>query len=227
MSVFSSFRTFSTEANYSNSMALPLKCGLLAVYICLCFSQPNCVHSKSSRIQRISSLIHDIMANDDQHSSLWLKTCWPITENVHFLKSTQRSYKLLQHALEADVNWDETQHFHHVWLAVDMNCAESVRFVVNTSVTYFGHPFRWILIDGSDDVYERLHLLPDNNVILAEFDGGSARYGLRQGELLFKNKSNNKNSFEKHQNRRIKCSLFENSSPNPLFRSPNSLKLIE
>lgn len=165
-------------------MALQRKC-LLAVYICLCFSQPHCVHSKSSRIQRISSLIQDVMANDDQHSSLWLKTCWPKTENLHFLKSTRRSYKLLQHALEADVSWDESEHFHHVWLAVDMHCEESVRFVVNTSGTYFGHPFRWILVDGTDDVYGRLHLLPDNNVILAAFDDGSDQYDLRQGELLF------------------------------------------
>lgn len=163
-------------------MANSLIC-LFSVYFCLYSHQSHFVRSTSSHIELVSSLIVDVMRNDDEHSTLWLKSCWSRTEHLRFLKSTNRSYKLLQNALEADVDWTESQHFHHVWLAVDLNCPESIQFVMNTSDTHFGHPFRWILIHATDDIYDGLHLLADNNVIFAEFDEERNRYDLRQGNV--------------------------------------------
>lgn len=136
-----------------------------------------------NRIETISNLIRDVLDNSDKHSSFWMKSCWPKFEALRLLRSTNRSYMLLKNPIEGDVAWDEYQrYYHNIWFAVDMNCEESIQFLTKTNKMYFRHPFRWILIDGNSEVFEHLHLLPDNNVILAEFDTARNRYSLVQGE---------------------------------------------
>lgn len=145
------------------------------------------ISAEENRIEIVSNLIRDVLDNDDKHSSIWMKNCWPKIETLKFLKSTNRSYMLLQNPIESDVAWDEYQRrYHNVWFVVDVNCVESIQFLINMNKMYFRHPFRWILIDGNNDLLEHLHLLPDNNVIMAEFDMVRHRYLLIQGEDLCK-----------------------------------------
>lgn len=165
---------------------------LLGAYYCLCF-HAYFVCPQTNRAKITQNLIRSIIVNEDGFSSIWLKNCQSKSDNLNFLKTTNRSFKLLQNALDVDVNWMERCDRHNFWFVVDLSCKASIDFVLKTNQTYFGHPFRWILIDGHVGIYENLHLLPDSNVIIAEFDEGTKGYILRQGTILsFSHKNENK-----------------------------------
>lgn len=137
---------------------------------------------QENRITIISSLIRDVAENDDKHSSLWLKNCWSKSENLKFLKSTNRSYMLLQNGIETDVKWNEyNRQIQHFWFAIDLSCEDSLQFLMNTNTMYFTHPFRWILIDGNKNIYEKLVLPTDSNVVIAESANTDGHYVLKQG----------------------------------------------
>lgn len=156
----------------------------LLVFASLCVDfQFIFISADRNRNGIVSSLIRDVLDNEDKHSCFWMKSCWPKFETLKLLRSTNRSYVLLQNPIRSDVAWDEYQrYYHNVWFGVDMNCEESIQFLANTNKMYFRHPFRWILIDGNSDIFEHLHLLPDNNVIWAQFDMARNRYSLVQGK---------------------------------------------
>lgn len=141
-------------------------------------------HRQSARIKIQKKLIRNVVENDDPHPSVWLKNCWSTTENVEFFKTnTNHTYKRLQGALEADVDWNGRRYYQNVWFAVDMACAASEEFVRKTNESYFGHPFRWILIDGNAAILDRLRLFMDSNVIFAHFEEADDRYVLGQGKI--------------------------------------------
>lgn len=154
---------------------------LLTILFTLSFEK-CVVNAQQNRNTIISSLIQDIAENDDKHSSLWLKNCWSKSENLKFLKSTNRSYMVLQKGIEADVKWNEYhRQIQNFWFAIDLSCEDSLQFLLNTNKMYFTHPFRWILIDGNKEIYEQLVLPTDSNVVLAEPADINGRYVLRQG----------------------------------------------
>lgn len=155
---------------------------ILQCYATFC---PSFAHRESARIKVLQNLIRNVVGNDDPHPSVWLKNCWSTTENLEFFKSiTNHTYKRLQGALEADVDWNGRRYYQNVWFAVDMECDASEEFVRKTNESYFGHPFRWILIDGNAAIWDRLRLFMDSNVIFAHFEEAADRYSLRQGKFF-------------------------------------------
>lgn len=137
----------------------------------------------SYRYQDVSKLVKDVIENEQVPSVLWAKTCWPKIDDFNFVRSFEIPMQIVKS--NSPINLMLNGITNKLWFFIDMNCEASFDFLMNTQDTYFTHPYRWIIVDASNDSIENLAFLPGSNVILANQQLNSAKYELRQGLFSF------------------------------------------
>lgn len=167
-------------------MILPKYCIALAFlpfYLVFAFANEN-------RVESLARLMRDLIKSEKSESIFWLKNCWHKHDNLKLIKSLHVSVKLTKTLFPINLTKVDDENNRNVWITIDMKCSDSNDFLKNMNQTYLGHPFRWIIIDGQESIYEKLSILPDSNVILVNsIDNNHSKYLLRQGKS-FKFKEN-------------------------------------
>lgn len=151
---------------------------------------PFCSVFAENRIEMMAHLIRDLIKNEENESIFWMKNCWQKHDSLKFIESLHVSIKLIKNSLATNFTKFDGENNRNVRIFIDMKCSDSIDFLKDVNQTYLGHPFRWIIVDGQDFVYEKLNILPDSNVILANFNENRSVYQLKQGKVLkFETKS--------------------------------------
>lgn len=136
-------------------------------------------YNLKQRSESISTLVKDLIKNEEVSSMLWVKTCWPKTDDFKLTQIISIPIQIVKsHNL---VNISVTDNTNKQWFLVDMSCGNSSHFLSNIDEHYFAHPFRWIIVDATNDSIRNLLFLPDSNVILANQEETSGKYILKQG----------------------------------------------
>lgn len=172
-------------------MIFPKYCIALAFlpfYLVLAFANEN-------RVESLARLMRDLIKSEKSESIFWLKNCWHKHDNLKLIKSSHVSVKLTNTLFPTNLTKVDDENNRNVWITIDMKCSDSNDFLKNVNQTYLGHPFRWIIIDGQESIYEKLSILPDSNVILVNSMDNHSKYLLRQGKSFNFEEKNNFNYY--------------------------------
>lgn len=153
---------------------------IIAIFL-ISVSNFSTVHSHNSVL--LSKLAKDIIENERVPSILHAKTCWSKSDDIAFVKDNSMPMQIVNSIAPIDLPYDDNSN--KQWFFVDMNCKQYSTFLVSVDEKYFSHPYRWILIDATNDSIEHLHFLPDSNIILANRDPNSEQFHLKQGKINF------------------------------------------
>lgn len=143
--------------------------------------QSKIVHN---RPKILTKFVKDLIENEKVPSTMWMKACWTKIDELNFIKSISIPIQIARpSATKIDLRIDENKN--KQWFLIDVKCGEeAVDFLSSTDPKYFAHPFRWIIVDATQDAIQNLTLLPDSNIILANQDEQTEKYILKQGKHL-------------------------------------------
>lgn len=147
--------------------------------------------------------VNDILANENVPSAIVVKaTNWSKNEMVRFSKFIDSSVKVLQ--ADGILNHSLDEYSNKIWFFIDMTSEGSREFVLTVKSSsllminsihflnyfqadpqYYGHPYRWILFDISEEqinALKHLHFLPDSNILLVHSKSRSQLFNLQQSK---------------------------------------------
>lgn len=137
----------------------------------------------TASVDTIAKIIGNITESDENPSTLIAFNCWPKAHKIDFAASI----KLPTHMLSIDhrnISRHFKRHANSVRVFVDMRCAGSAEFLRKVDESYFGRPFRWILLGPDNDQLAEFAFLPDSEVIAAHFNEEGQLYNLNYGNFM-------------------------------------------
>lgn len=148
---------------------------IIIVFLLFSVQQSFCF----SRGEVVGKLLHDILRGERSPAILSARICWTKSEQIAFVKELPYMIQFIETSAHlSHINADQTN---KIYYFVDMNCSDSQPFIVSVNEKFFGHPYRWILLNGNAKNLSSLSFLPDSNVILANaIENG---FKLAQGKL--------------------------------------------
>lgn len=138
------------------------------------------VHNQN--IAALSQLTSDIIENERVPSILYAKACWPIVDEIAFVKSF--SIPIQYDDSNTPINLPTDENTNKQWFFIDMNCKQYSNFLSSVDEKYFAHPYRWIIFDAKNESIQHLNLLPGSNIILANRNSNSGQFELNQGWVV-------------------------------------------
>lgn len=130
-------------------------------------------------IKVISKLVQDLIKTESINI-LTVVSCWPQTDKFHFVKTLNIPIQMAGPSKMPTRVIDESTN--KQWYFMDMRCIESHEFLLNIESAFFGHPYRWILLEPIADKLNKSTFLTDSNVLLINFNSNLSRAELKQGK---------------------------------------------
>lgn len=152
---------------------------ILSIIAIVQLSSIYCLSEFERRVS-LTKLVQDIIKNENVPSVLFANICWNKYDQQILSRTFGNSAKVNENFNSFDLRFDEATN--KIWFFIDMHCNGADHFLRNLNQKYFAHPFRWIITDGTEQTIVDLHLLPDSNVILVNFDDSQNQYILNQGK---------------------------------------------
>lgn len=141
----------------------------------------NLLAASSQRSEELSMLVKHIVDHERVRCVLSAKTCWAKNDELTFAKTVSIPIQMIKTAESIDLPVDENTN--RQWFFVDMNCDRNSNFLSNVDEKYFAHPYRWIIVEATNNSIRNLTLLPGSDIILANRDEHSGKYILTQGNI--------------------------------------------
>lgn len=138
---------------------------------------------QTHRSELISKLVKDIIENERVPSILYEKTCWFKNEEVNFAKSLRIPVQIVNSITPINLKLDENTN--KQWIFVDMKCDQGFQILSTVHEKYLAHPYRWIIVDATNESIQSLNSLPGSNVICVNQEADSRKYVLKQGLVHF------------------------------------------
>lgn len=132
--------------------------------------------TNGQKVEVLSKLVSDVIENESGSAVLWAKICWSKINEFYFLINSSFP---IQFGISINLPIDGS--INKQWFFIDMHCECSSIFLSKIDERYFGHPYRWIIADATNDSIQHLAFLPGSNIILANYDSNSNQYILKQG----------------------------------------------
>lgn len=158
---------------------------LIKIVTILFISVLNFSTVQNQKIATLSKLTSDIIENERVPSIVFAKACWPISDEIAFIKSFLIPIQFDDSITPIDLPIDENTN--KQWFFIDMNCKQYSSFLSSIDDKYFAHPYRWIIVDAKNKSIEHLNVLPGSNIILANRNSNSEQFELNQGLFNYTN----------------------------------------
>lgn len=129
----------------------------------------------------VSTIIFDIIRNENIPSVISAINCWKPHENLEFLKRSTAPIQISTHFKINPLRSDDLTN--KLWYFIDMRCDQSVTFLHGIDEAYFAHPYRWILFEPKEKSLDDLPFLTDSNVILINSNHDKDSFILNQGDF--------------------------------------------
>lgn len=120
----------------------------------------NCLNFNDTKL-----FVTNLVEHEKFPAILLAKICWTQREKIDFKMSFSYSTSFFERSDEISklVGDDRNK----IWFLIDAKCPKTLQFLGSVDDYYFGHPFRWIILNGNETEIASFSFLPGSNVILS------------------------------------------------------------